>query len=937
MNPGDTIKNDEQFDRWLAAGDEALAAGSKDLPSCLDAAPSALRPRLERELAWCHRVRELWPQLAASTKLETAETLPGAPTASQLPAASQIGRFLIRRELGRGGFGVVFLAFDPRLGREVALKVPREASLLSPQLRERFRQEGRVAANLDHPNIVQVFEAGETAGICYIASAYCPGADLAAWLGKHALDVPADEAAAFVATLARAMAHAHDRGVLHRDLKPANILLQKQEAEKEKLKLSSDATSPESANAGEALSITEFIPKITDFGLAKLLEDQVGELAIPNPTQSGAIIGTPAYMAPEQAAGAKEAVGPAADIFALGAILYEVLTGRPPFQGETHLDILLEVRTADPLSPRKLRPRLPRDLETICLKCLAKEPSRRYLQARELALDLDRYLAREPIRARPASALERSVKWARRRPALAGLAGVSLLSGIAIFAVVSVSNVLLTKERDSAKHHEQEAEAQRQLAVAHLREACDAVDRLTQVGFETLGTVPYMETVRRDLLRDAVRLYQGFVQEENDDPDLRFETGRTWRRLGKIHQDLGEYKPALESFRAALAMQVRLFTEFPDKSAIRTELAACYNNLGNLLWEAKLDLNEAQLAVLEALRMQEELASEFPGATNRKNLAESYDGLGRILLSLKQVPQAEDAFRRSVSMLEQLVAEQPQEQTYATNLASRRRNLAVFLANQRRLPEATPLFRADLQFWQAREAEAPDEPRYQGRVADASKHLGSLLIDTGDAAEGEVLINEALKRWQRLADQFPMLPQNHQNLAAGKDKLARLYRSRDDQAGASDLLQQSIAHWQTCHKVRPPTQEHRVWLGSDYWLLADSQLQLGAHVRSADCAEKLHRLCFDRWQEHYQAARLLTRCVQLARKDVQLSESAKRDLVERYSAQSVEMLREAFRLGYKDLAFVDKDPGLDVLRKRADFKQLLEGEALKAKSISGSR
>src|SRR5439155_2484867 len=216
------------------------------------------------------------------------------------------------RELGRGGFGIVYLAHDEELGRAVALKVPRVDALADPVLRARFQQEARAAAGLDHPNVVPVYEAGEVGPFCYIALAYCPGSNLADWLKQQNEPVPYPQAAALVATLAAAVQHAHERGILHRDLKPSNILLEwSREPEASATALASGSR------------LHDATPKITDFGLAKFTGGDGG------PTQSGAVLGTPSYMAPEQAAGKGKTVGPTADVYALGAILYELLTGRP--------------------------------------------------------------------------------------------------------------------------------------------------------------------------------------------------------------------------------------------------------------------------------------------------------------------------------------------------------------------------------------------------------------------------------------------------------------------------------------------------------------------------------------------------------------------------------------------------------------------------------
>jgi WD40 repeat protein len=373
---------------------------------------------LQRAVACLQRLQGLRPDRTAYLpQAPSEEALPACPAGeARLP---NLGRFQVQRELGRGAFGIVYLAFDSQLGRAVALKVPRPEILATPELRARFEREARAAAGLDHPNLVPVYEAGADGTVCYIASAYCPGVTLAAWLSQRRELVPYREAAQLLATLAAAVQHAHSRGVVHRDLKPANILLEP---------LAATAT----AGPGEGLG---FVPRVTDFGLAKLMEGAPRVGGADAPTQSGVIMGTPAYMAPEQAGGRSKGVGPAADVYALGAILYELLSGRPPFQGETVLDTLLQVQGEEPVRPSRLRPRLPRDLETICLKCLHKVPGKRYASAAALAEDLRRFLAGESIQARPVGRLERSWRWCRRNPAVAGLlaaVGLTLVAGTAV-------------------------------------------------------------------------------------------------------------------------------------------------------------------------------------------------------------------------------------------------------------------------------------------------------------------------------------------------------------------------------------------------------------------------------------------------------------------------------------------------------------------------
>jgi WD40 repeat protein len=387
MSGDDPQTGADQFVELVAACDEALAAGS-GLAELSPEAPPELRARLERSVACMKLLRQALPHDPVTPPLPAVQPAPRLP---------HLGRFTLRRELGRGGFGVVWLAHDEQLDRDVALKVPRADVLEDPELRERFLREARAAAALDHPNVVPLYEAGEDGDACYLASAYCPGTTLAQWLKQRDAPVPVRDAAALTAALAGAVEHAHQRGVLHRDLKPANVLLE---------------PCPTGADG------LGFVPRVTDFGLAKLLAER--EEAVR--TQTGAIVGTPAYMAPEQAGGHSREVGPAADVYALGALLYEVLTGRPPFLGETVLEVLQQVRGREPVPPGQLRPGLPRDLETICLKCLQKEPPKRYTSAQALADDLGCFLDGRPIQARPVGSLERGWRWCRRNPWVAGLA-----------------------------------------------------------------------------------------------------------------------------------------------------------------------------------------------------------------------------------------------------------------------------------------------------------------------------------------------------------------------------------------------------------------------------------------------------------------------------------------------------------------------------------
>jgi WD40 repeat protein len=407
----------DEFVRQLAACDDRLERGTDNAMPLLATLPEMLRADLEPAID-CLR----WLNLLRSARAD-AEAPPAAAEPETPATASTFGRFELRGELGRGGFGVVFRAFDPVLNREVALKLPRPDCLFNAEMRRRFQHEGRAAGNLMHPNIIPVYEAGEVNGICYLASGYCAGTSLAAWLRDRTEPVPPVDAAGVVAGLADGVEYAHAHGILHRDLKPANVLLEPALGDPcVRLARARPAEGPAPRQVDRARINTWPTPKITDFGLAKMA-DSAGEQ-----TRSGMMLGTAAYMAPEQAEARASAIGSATDVYALGVILYELLTLRRPFVGASDLEVLRQVTSDDPIPVRRLRREIPRDLESICLKCLEKDTQRRYATAGELAADLRRFLRGELAHARTPSQLERLAKWARRRPTVAALVAVSCIA-----------------------------------------------------------------------------------------------------------------------------------------------------------------------------------------------------------------------------------------------------------------------------------------------------------------------------------------------------------------------------------------------------------------------------------------------------------------------------------------------------------------------------
>jgi serine/threonine protein kinase len=371
--------------------------------------------------------------------VEIAKTLARTEPSDRLSeseALPVIGGYQIEAVLGRGGMGVVYQAVQVALGRRVAIKMVLSDNA-APEDRERFAVEAEAVARLHHPNIVQIYEIGEAAGRPFFTLEYVEGGSLEQRAGGKPM--PWRDAAQLVATLARAVHAAHRQGIVHRDLKPANVLL------------------------------AEDGPKITDFGIAK-------RMGAARQTQTGKILGTPAYMSPEQALGGRQ-VGPSTDIYALGAILYDTLTGRPPFEADNTLDTMVQTIQCDPVSPRALQPKLPRDLEVVCLKCLEKSPDRRYDTALDLADDLERLLRSEPVRARPIGFAERSWRWARRNPASASFLSVSALALLTLLATGAWFTRALQRELQATELARSDAtEARNDLRIRLIRSTADGID-----------------------------------------------------------------------------------------------------------------------------------------------------------------------------------------------------------------------------------------------------------------------------------------------------------------------------------------------------------------------------------------------------------------------------------------------------------------------------
>jgi WD40 repeat protein len=446
----------ELLARWEESQSGPQPTSVEDL--CRDC-PELIEP-LRRELQNLQATREMRPSdeagrsgaVSGDASRRTVAAEGSTAVAAERPG---IAGYELLGVLGRGGMGVVYKARQTALGRVVALKMVLGGGHARETDLARFRAEAQAIARLQHPNLVQVYEVGEYQGQPWFSMEYVAGGSLHEKIdGKPQ---PPRQAAELVRTLALALDAVHRQGVIHRDLKPANVML------------TADGT-----------------PKVMDFGLAKDLESGAG------PTVTGRVVGTPSYMAPEQARGQGWLIGPATDVYALGAVLYELLTGRPPFQGESAWDTVMQVTSRDPVPPRQLQPKAPRDLETVCLKCLEKDPKKRYPSAAALAEDLGRFLAGEPTKARPVGRLERAAKWARRRPAAAALLAVSALALLALTGGGLAYHVRLERALGEARAHAEES--RQRLVRLYVADGARSLDQGDWFG----SLVWFAEALRRD-------------------------------------------------------------------------------------------------------------------------------------------------------------------------------------------------------------------------------------------------------------------------------------------------------------------------------------------------------------------------------------------------------------------------------------------------------
>lgn len=545
-----------------------------------------------------------------------------------------LGSYHIERELGRGGMGVVFRAFDPTLNRAVAIKVLRPAAD-DADTRSRLLREARALAKLKHSNIVHVHACAETTtGLPYLVLEFVDGPNLAEQIRKHGALSPR-HAAELVAAIADGLQSAHELGLIHRDVKPANILL-----------------AP--------------TPKLTDFGLVR--GDQT------TATASAVLVGTPAYMSPEQIRDPAH-VDARTDIYSLGATLYECLTGDVPFRGSSAM-VLRQVVDDEPRPPRRLNEKVPRDLEVICLKALAKEPHRRYESARDFAADLRHYLNGESICARPAGRIERIVRWSRRQPLPAALS-----AALIVVTLLGLGGIIW--QWRSAVVEAARANDQRTQAEENLRDAVEVVDQfLTRVSEDKLKDTPGFEPLRRQLLEDALGYYERFLQKPSASPELFLETAKAATRAAGLVTLLRPPSEAIVAWDRA----VDAWARFHNDPKHRDDWLSAQLNRALALTQADR-ISESILAFQSLSPALIQRATEHPKKTKyQRDLASVSAALANNYSRLGRQGDAQQAYHEARQAFQKLVEAEPENANYLRRLASCLYNMAKDIPGREALP-----------------------------------------------------------------------------------------------------------------------------------------------------------------------------------------------------------------------------------------------------------
>jgi serine/threonine protein kinase/tetratricopeptide (TPR) repeat protein len=907
--------------------------------------------------------------LAGSARTDAETTGPFTPRTAESTAPE--ARYRILRPYARGGLGEIFVAEDRELHREVALKEIHERNARDDVSKGRFLLEAEITGGLEHPGIVPVYGLGQYAdGRPFYAMRFIKGDNLKEAIQRfHEWRAPGGRQSPQTASgrnlefrqllrrfidVCNAIDYAHSRGVLHRDLKPGNIMLGK---------------------FGETL--------IIDWGLAKAAgrsdAAKAGEETTFRPssgsghgaTAAGAALGTPAYMSPEQAAGRLDLLGPASDVYGLGATLYAVLTGQPPFRDDEAAEVLRKVQRADFPPPRQVQPAVAPALEAICLKAMALRPEDRFLSPHDLAHEIEHWLADEPVSVYRDSLVTWAGRWARRhKPLVTGAASLLLT------AVVLLTAGLFAVQREQRRT----AQANADLAVAldaearRRQQARDALDAMSsQIVEDWLAQQKAKDLTdpQKKFLNKALESYEEFARDTGEDEATRAGVAAAHFRVGRIRYKLGQLTDAESAYRRSGELYARMAAEFSTAPAYRFDLAASQFNLGTLLMNTGR-ANAAETAFRDALALRERLVRDSPAnASYRHALARSHNNLGILLENTNQPKAAEADFRDTLALLKQLVIEFPTVPGYRHDLARGHLALANLLLTTGRPKDAEAAYGDAAAIQKKLATDFPTVPDYRFDLAITYTNVGVLLTDAGRLKNAEIALGQALELQKQLAADFPTVPDyrfdlalSHMNLAIVFGKSARpkeaesayheamtiqkqlvadlptvpeyrndlantmfnlgeFFRDRKDYAAARRMYEEALPYHQAVLRANPRDPTYRRYFRNNRRGLAQTLVEMGEHRAAAAAASEFLQAAVEPASDAYRAACIFARSATLAGKDKQLSELERKELVQAYADKAMVALRQAIQNGYKDVAQIKKAPDLDALRSRDDFQKLV--------------
>ena len=840
-------------------------------------------PQLQGFFADMDRMNRLTLTLRSST-LSSAPINPPVPS---LPPGVILGDFELQEVLGEGGMGVVYRARQMSLNRNVAVKMIRLGRIATPSQVARFRNEAETVAVLDHPHVVPIYEVGEADGHLFYSMKLIEGGNLLQSLSRFQAEPRA--AARVVADVAHAVHHAHQRGILHRDLKPSNVLLD-----------------------GEGR------PRVADFGLAKWMNVD-SEL-----TQSGFLVGTPSYMAPEQAAAERDGgrnVTTATDVYGVGAVLYAILTGKPPFEGDSLLQTLEQVRSREPVPPRRWQPQVPSDLETICLKCLEKEPRRRYPSAQALAEDLERFLVGKPIAARPVRTWEKSWKWARRKPAVAVLLAISTLSALALATSVLIYNEKLRQAVATAEANETRALKQHDLADARYRQARDSMRQmLTRFDVDRLAGVPRLMELRLAMLEDSQAFFQAVLEQaDNTDPTIRIDAALLVAGTGSTQYLLGRPAAARPNLEHAVTLLENLLQDLASDHAqygeCADQLAGCHHFLAALDNDAG-HWDEGLSHLNLSLALYERMAGACPNDPKWSSAqARTEHLIGAHHQVRNQSAEAMVHYEKSIALRNQLIRAYPNVELHQLQIAETEQNLGLLYGQTGRTADARAALEKTIKVFQPIILQHPNTDAYRLTLAAACVNLGGLHMGSSEFDAAAKVLDLGIESVEAVLQHEP-----RQTFAR-----ARGVQAHGSRAQLHDGLGQwadAAKHWD---RVVALNDAPSTWLYRLYRAVARSRA--GDHIRAVAEAEALANDPEISADGLNSLAGIFVRSIGPARRDVAVAQPKRDELVEKYAVHAIALYLKLLDRGYfhnPEMAkkFIN-DKELNILRDRPDFRKVM--------------